>query len=311
MATKKKEAVEQIQHEVETQDFRSELGGVLKTAREAQKLTIKDIRSRLHFNENQIIAMEQDNFDVLGDPTRARGFINTYARLLGLDSEELLAKHRRLYPSEKLNSLDVKTETLAMGPQREGIPRYVFVMGLLVLLALIVWFLSTLNFGVSTQEVAPELLAEESMPEVALPASERTEENSAKALVDEIQLPQAQATTAAEPAVSNQKPLANPVSVAPPASTPSSSLTVNKVVASTGNVKFVVTEDTWVDVKDGADKSVFTKLLKPGLDEVIQVSPPIKLHIGNAHGLKLYFNGKLIDYSANVHSNTARVTLGD
>ena len=117
MATKKKEAViEEVQQEVP--EILSELGGAFKKAREAQKLTILDVRNRLHLNENQIIALEQDDFSTFGDSTRARGFIRTYARLLGLNEESLLEKHRQLYPSETLNALGVKTETLARSAQR-------------------------------------------------------------------------------------------------------------------------------------------------------------------------------------------------
>ena len=49
MAAKKKEVVTQEDvKEQEAQEIQSALGGALKNAREAQKLTIKDVCSRLH-----------------------------------------------------------------------------------------------------------------------------------------------------------------------------------------------------------------------------------------------------------------------
>lgn len=303
MATKKKDAVvEEVQQEIP--EVQSELGGALKAAREAQKMSIKDVCSSLHLNEKQVMAMEQDDFAILDSPTRARGFIRSYARLLSLDEEVLLNKHRQLFPSEVLSSINVTTETLAKASKYVGIPKYFLVVGALILLTSLVWFLTTINFRGSSEESSVET-AQEAMPEVALPASERTQGDAAKALVDEIQLPQPSvpAPAAAEsPKVEPAKP-----SVVSPAVPPAAT---DKVSANAGNLKFVVTENTWVDVKDNSEKTIFTKVLKPGVDEVIQAATPLKVHLGNVKGVQLIYNGKPVDYSANIHGNTARVTLG-
>ena len=295
MAAKKKEVVTQQEvQEQEAQEIQSALGGALKNAREAQKLTIKDVCSRLHLNEKQVTAMEQDDFVSLNYPTRARGFIRAYARLLGLDEESLVAGHRQLFPEEALNPIKVSTETLARGSKREGVPKYFVGVGALVLLTLLVWFLSTLNFGASSSEQAQVEAAQE-LPEVALPASERAQEDAGKALVSEIQLPQPQQATST--------PAPQPVS---PVDQPK----VDQTPANVVSVKFVVTENAWVDVKDGAGKNILSKVLKPGVDEVVQGVPPLKVHVGNAKSTQIFYSGQPVDYSSSTFSNTARVTLG-
>lgn len=294
MAAKKKEDVTQQEvQEQEAQEIESALGGAFKKAREAQKLTIKDVCSRLHLNEKQVTAMEQDDFASLSDPTRARGFVRAYARLLGLDEELLVARHRELFPKEPLNPIKVTTETLARAPKREGVPKYFLGIGALVLLTLLVWFLSTLNFSASSSEQAQ--VAAQELPEVALPASERAQEDAGKALVSEIQLPQPQQATsspAPQPVASTDQPK------------------VDQASANAVSVKFVVTESAWVDVKDGAGKSILSKVLKPSADEVVQGVPPLKIHVGNAKSTQIFYNGQSVDYSSSTFSNTARVTLG-
>ena len=293
MATKKKEAViEEAQQE--TPEILSELGGAFKKAREAQKLTIQDVRNRLHLNENQITALEQDDFGAFGDSTRARGFIRTYARLLGLNEESLLEKHRQLYPSETLNALDVKTETLARVAQPSAMPRYgLFLVGF-VLLALLIWFLSTLNFSSSSQENEVDLAAaQEPLSEPVLPSPEPVEEVAEQNAAKEIQLPSAP----------QNAELPKPAATASVATTPA------QTVLNAGSLKFVVSSDTWVDVKDSSGKSIFTKVLKPGFDDVVQAAPPLKVHIGNVKGTQLFYNGKAVDYSSSVSGNTARVNL--
>ncbi len=293
MATKKKEAViEEVQQE--TPEILSELGGAFKRAREAQKLTIQDVRNRLHLNENQIIALEQDDFGAFGDSTRARGFIRTYARLLGLNEESLLEKHRQLYPSETLNALDVKTETLARVAQPSAMPRYGLFLAGFVLLALLIWFLSTLNFSSSSQENEVDLAAaQESLSEPVLPSPEPVEEVAEQNAAKEIQLPAAPQNA----------------ELPKPAATASVATTSAKTVLNAGSLKFVVSSDTWVDVKDSSGKSIFTKVLKPGFDDVVQAAPPLKVHIGNVKGTQLFYNSKAVDYSSSVNGNTARVSL--
>jgi cytoskeleton protein RodZ len=308
MATKKKEVVTQE----EVQEIQSVLGGALKKERETQKLSLKDICNRLHLNEKQITAMEQDDFASFGDPTRARAFLRSYARLLSLDEEVIVGRHRQLFPTEALNPINVSTETLANTPKGEGIPKYYLVVGALVLSALLVWFLPTLNFGRSSPEEVQAETTQEALPEVALPASERSQEDAAKALVNEIQLPQ-QPQAAATAPVESAKP--EPAKVEPTKPVEVKAAEVKpaepaKVPANATSVKFVVTENAWVDVKDGAGKTVFTKVLKPGVDETAQGVPPLKIHVGNAKGTKLFYNGQPFDYSATITGNTARVTIG-
>src|SRR5512139_2019480 len=68
------------------------VGQVLRDAREAQGITLEDAAARLRLMHRQIEAMETGDFDSLGQPVFARGFVRNYARLLGLVPEALLAR---------------------------------------------------------------------------------------------------------------------------------------------------------------------------------------------------------------------------
>lgn len=70
----------------------SSIGQVLRDAREAQGLTLEEAAARLRLMQRQIVAMEADEFESLGQPVFARGFVRNYSRLLGLEPEALLAK---------------------------------------------------------------------------------------------------------------------------------------------------------------------------------------------------------------------------
>ena len=308
MATKKKETAAQE----ELKEFQSELGGVLKQARESQKLSIKDVCTRLHFNESQINGMETDDFSIFNDPSHARAFIRSYARLLGLNEEVLLNKHRELFPSQVFNPIDVKTETMALSSKKSfEFPKYGLVIGLLVILGIAAWFFAAAHFGGSSEEKAVEVASTvEALPEVALPAAERSQEDAGKQLVTEIQLPQSQSNQDQ----SNQTPAvaANNESLKSDANKPS---TVNKSVdtkakAGDVSVKLVFSEASWVSVKDSNGKTLCSKVAKAGSEETVQGVPPLNLHVGNAKGTQIFLNGQAVDLSSSTYNNMARLVLG-
>src|SRR5512141_1250589 len=68
------------------------VGQLLRDAREAQGVTLEEAAVRLRLMHRQIEAMERDDFESLGQPVFARGFVRNYARLLGLAPESLLAR---------------------------------------------------------------------------------------------------------------------------------------------------------------------------------------------------------------------------
>ena len=66
-------------------------GARLRVAREAKGLTIEAAAERLRLNAALVLAMEEDRLALLGAPVFARGHLRSYAALLGLPEEEVLA----------------------------------------------------------------------------------------------------------------------------------------------------------------------------------------------------------------------------
>lgn len=66
----------------------------LKSTREDQKLSVSDIAARTRISERYLIALEQGKYDVLASNTYAVGFARSYARVVGLDDEEIVAAVR-------------------------------------------------------------------------------------------------------------------------------------------------------------------------------------------------------------------------
>lgn len=67
-----------------------DIGATLKSAREQQGLTLDDAAEATKIRVSYLVALEEESFEQLPGPTYARGFVRSYAELLGLDPQELI-----------------------------------------------------------------------------------------------------------------------------------------------------------------------------------------------------------------------------
>ena len=63
----------------------------LRTAREAQKLTVHQVADITKIRTDHLQALEEGNFDVFAAPVYIRGFVRSYAGLLKLDVPQIMA----------------------------------------------------------------------------------------------------------------------------------------------------------------------------------------------------------------------------
>jgi len=63
----------------------------LRTAREAQSLTIQQIAEITNVRADHIRAIEDGNYNVFSAPVYIRGFVRSYARILKLDVPKIIA----------------------------------------------------------------------------------------------------------------------------------------------------------------------------------------------------------------------------
>jgi transcriptional regulator with XRE-family HTH domain len=71
-----------------------EIGGDLRRARLARTQSIEDISRATKINSSLIRAIESDAFDRLPGGLFTRGFLRAYAREVGLDPDEIVARYR-------------------------------------------------------------------------------------------------------------------------------------------------------------------------------------------------------------------------
>ncbi len=285
----------------QSESLAPKVGVLLAKARKAQKLSVEDVAASLRLSVAKINALEADDFLVISDPTLARGFIRSYARLLKLDPEPLLMAHRQLIPAEIVNPIGVKTEVVSSPVQSSSFGKKSIISGLILVVITLVWF-----FGFRSEsdpdvaEVNVSMTTQESIPQQALPVAEREVKNNEQ--VTELQLPQVAEQTNSESLKTSEKTVNEPAKLEP----------MKKVAvgASLVRVKLVFTGNSWVSVKDKSGNTLYDKTSKAGGEEYVEGVPPLKFHIGNVSATQVVFNGETVDLSPNTYNNMARVTLG-
>jgi hypothetical protein len=125
------------------------LGDWLRETRLRKGLTLAEVERTTRINRHYLEALEAEHYDVIPAPVYARGFLRSYARMLGLDPEEAIAlmpadlpRPPGLDPMPGLRraGADAPAIPLPQIPALPGVSKaWVFVAGVLVLLVGLLW----------------------------------------------------------------------------------------------------------------------------------------------------------------------------
>jgi len=262
------------------------VGHVLAAAREAARMTVEEAATQLRLGVRQIQALENDDATALPGPAFVRGFLRNYAKLLGLNSEELLAAHRVSSPGDAECNISLNYENIPIvNPNTKAWMPYLLASAV-VALALAGWMIY-MEYGV---QEAPKVPVAKSVAEAAVaPAGPVavTPEPVAVAPMD------VSTATEADPGTEARAPAPSLV----PAPVGGAKLTLN------------FAEQSWVSVNDRAGKEIFNKTQAAGSQSVVEGVPPFSIVIGNAKGVQLTYNDKPVDLALHAKANVARLTL--
>ncbi len=278
-------------------------GALLKKEREKKGLSHTQISQLTRLRPRFVEALENEEWDLLPAPTFVKGFIRSYAHVLGLDEERVVELYR-----EEAGVDDFSREfVLPSIPQRKKWP--FIVVGLLFLLAAVsafyAWFtVSTASKkATGTGAVSVQSLPVSEKP-IALDEQQKTEKEP---LIEESSLLTADSElTAGVSAVSSEtqeKPKTPEIAEPKPAVTltdaeekpevniPSAA---GEVEALKLQLKGHITERTWVRISiDGLKSKEY--IFGPSDTPEWKAEKGFELLIGNAGGIVLEFNGKKMD----------------
>ena len=295
---------------------RSRCGGALRSAREAQGLSIQDVASKLRLSPKQIEAIEADHFAMLPEPTIVRGFIRNYAKQLKINSEPLLDAYAVIVPNNTQHELILKptSNMQVTSGDKPKTSSYVGA-GLVALLALGAWLFYQ-SYIEKPSPTKPSVSIESSLeplPQPALPAAERapalqsSTEITLPAAVDST-LPMSTANIAV-PATPSDAPVAALPVVALPALPVEITPEISPAPVGLAKIEFSANQETWVGIVDAEGKQIYDKIIFAGSRETIQAKLPLNVTVGNAGATSLNMNGKTVELAPHTRNNVARIKL--
>ena len=271
-------------------------GGLLRQARQAQGLHIAALAAAIKVTPRKLELLESDQFDQLPDATFTRALAQTVCRTLKVDAAPVLALmppprgHRLEEISQGLNTpFHERPGRLVPGEWVSLSSPLVWIAGLLVLAALVVYFMPA-----SWVPAARERLSSE--PGVTAPVTV-TEAASAAAVV----APAASAVT---------ETLRSPVAAEPAASANVAEMPANALEAArAGVLQLHADERSWVEVTDARGRSLISRLVEAGEDVGLDGVMPLKVRIGNAGATQVVFRGQALELGPFTRDNVARLDL--
>lgn len=312
-------------------------GAMLRRAREDLRLAPENVASILRLSARQILQLEEDDYASLPGPTYVRGYLRSYAQLLGLSPDRVVDVYqqycRQLAPPPIETAVAAPTGTMSENAQTARWTAAA--VGVVVLLLIVFWWKGRDDSGNTTRKAdSTTTYVTESGAVIRDPAAAGGPTESPAAAVSPsapvsattpaAQLPRAPAVAPAArpataaavkpavPATPVPAPAAIPAPAATPAAVAAAPATVTPVPAAgpRGRLVLKTTQESWADVRDGRQGRLLYETLAPGRVVTLEGVAPISVFIGNAEGVQLEYNGQPVDIRRHQRGPMARFTLG-
>lgn len=265
-------------------------GRALAAARAELKLSLADVSQQIKYGVKQIAAIEADDYAKLPGTTFVRGMIRSYAKLVQIDPQPLLAElGRRDVPAVATVDLRASKPEPFLEDGRKSNRAYVF-LSVAALLAVVVvgyeWYSSPGTTG-EVVTVTPKVAKTEAVQ--AQPAAIPVQEQGA----NEPGAKDAQTSELRDKLPEVQPP--------PPA-------VVGKV-SGINHIQIEFDQKSWVEIKQANGKVLLSQNNPAGTRQSIQGVPPFDVVIGNAANVRLKYNEAPVDLRPYFKVDVARLTL--
>lgn len=312
-------------------------GETLRKVREERNLALGDVAAQLNLTPNALRHLEAGDFEQLPGHTFARGYVRSYAKLMGMDPAQLVDEFDHFTGTNAAGS-SVASLSRIEEPARvsQSILKFFSVVALLALGAAGFFWWQDQGKRLEAGNVAPahvEVEAADGTVEIHT-FTEPEDQAVVDAQSEALELPAGDAPTATEPpsqtseempaaeaevapgtadsAAAPATPAQSPVEPAVEATEPTAPSDAAPVAAATGEVlvNLQFTADCWTQLTDANGKVLLSALKRRGDSVELAGKAPLELRLGYARGAVVLVNGQTVDVAPFIHGETARLKLG-
>ncbi len=279
-------------------------GEALQAARKAMEISCREVAEALNLPIRTIEAIEANDYENLPAAVFTRGYIRSYAKLLELDADPVVARYSEDgdHATEMVEAVPGRPLQVLIRDYPQWILGVAGVAAFIVLMSLAVWLWP------ATDEPGP--------PEPARPNSQEA------AGVDP-----ADAHRQAPTAVTGPVPAPEPVIERPTANQPvaeesafvaATPVLVANTLPGVGRItpigrdrlRFQFSDDCWVEIKSATGASLYSDLSRGGSTLELVGQAPFRILLGYAPGVALSFNSEVVALAPHTLNNVANLVLG-
>lgn len=275
-------------------------GGRLKQLRISAQYSVSEVAAKLHLDPKIIQALEANNYEKLPTALYVKGYIRSYAKLVGADYEELILLYESdatVEPPEITPEVRHPTQTSS---RDRPVRAFTYTVSFALVLLLFAWWQS--NF-VLDRGSSPGLRSDgpDGTPKSNLsyeyPIIEHPSDPFYRARTIEMN---------ALPALSNAGNQLDLTHLRNAAETP-------EIQGPPGpdRIELRLSSDSWIEIFDANGEKVFVNLARAGETHLLQGTAPFSVILGFAQGVTLSLNGKQFDPAPYSRAGVARFTLGE
>jgi cytoskeleton protein RodZ len=294
-------------------------GERLKSARQTLGLTVEEVAAHLKLSEKKIEALERGDAASVAAPVFVAGYLRSYARLLDLSEELVLADFKALTAIE--SSIEAAASKLAAQANGMGFtslkggfsgeyfaklkPLVLWVIAGLLLCGVLYYLL--MNAGTVGESRDATVSAPTQVPMDIPPMSANDSENNSGE----------EPSVAVEETGSTMNPDAS--ATAPSTMVMTDSKTESETAGADAAVEaqpqselaLFFNGDSWVEVKDARGERLVYLLGKAGMSRTVMGVAPFEVQLGYVPGVEIMYNGVSYDLSRFAGRRSARFHVGD
>ena len=300
-----------------------EAGTLLKNKRESLGMTQKQVADRLRLRVSVIEDIENNRFESQQVATFTRGYLRSYAKVVGLDEKVVLTA---LEQTADIQPKDQEIEMQSFSRKTKHEKHNSRIMFLTWVIAIVITGISAAWWWQNQQD--------NSLTQVVTDSSVEGPEPSAQELadIDQMSADELIASAPADITVSTEQPVAADEALSAAEATevlPSDQLASTDIEEPVAVIEeaevveepaIIVPEgmslltmtfkaDCWIQVKDTNGKTLVSGTHKPGQDVELTGKAPFKVILGAPEGVTMTFASEPVDLSGYTSGKVARFTL--
>ena len=303
-----------------------DFGSYLKAERELRGVTLEELHTKTRIPMHYLQALEKNLFDELPEEVFIRGYIRSFAKVIGANEDEVLSAYIDI--TKTAPSIDTNNQNISNQNESTFDPKFIFILTFTILFLLgAVWSINILirKFNMDSTKPTPTVLQQKQNKtkeefEKNLPAR-NPKTNDTSTTLEKTELPSKPSVI--DPEVTSKKPF-NSLSTNPIAAFGNSSAMVKDedteeklklhadetpTVSTENDIPLKLTikvkDDVWFNIEVD-DSPVEDFLLARGSEKIFYGKKQFLLNVGNQNSVDLTLNGTVVNLPSGNKENIVK-----